>query len=68
MKEVTMYRTNGGTVWNTKEEAQHAEVLECTTGILEQFEGVFWNDRDTKDVAKLILDKGYMLVPRTSAE
>lgn len=68
MREVTMYMTNAGTVWPTKGEAVEAEELERSIAILEQIEGVYWNDRDTRYVAKLILDKGYMLIPRCAAE
>lgn len=66
MKEVTMYKTARGTVWYTPEEAHEAEALEGLTAILETMEGVYWNDRDTLGVAKMILAKGYMLIPRSA--
>jgi hypothetical protein len=64
MKQVTMYKTEHGSVWYTPEEAHEAEAMEGLMAILETMEGIFWNDTNTADVAKLIHGKGYMLIPR----
>lgn len=58
-----MYKTNGGTIWATPEEAAEAETKEHVLEVLEGLD-MYWRDTSAATVADSLLEAGYTIVKR----
>lgn len=61
MLEVTLWKTDRGTVCQTRDEAERTETIENTEAILENLD-LYWRETSPEAVARELQERGYRIV------